>query len=79
MIAIVGAGAAGLAAAIFAARRGASEPVVVFEGAARPGAKILIREDARKIRLTEKETAIIKFLYRAGEKTVSRDVLLHDV
>jgi DNA-binding response OmpR family regulator len=45
----------------------------------KPGAKILIREDNRKIRLTEKETAIIKFLYRAGDKTVSRDVLLHDV
>lgn len=45
----------------------------------KPGAKMLIRDDARKIRLTEKETAIIKFLYRAGEKTVSRDVLLHDV
>ena len=34
----------------------------------KPGAKILIREDNRKIRLTEKETAIIKFLYRAGEQ-----------
>jgi DNA-binding response OmpR family regulator len=45
----------------------------------KPGAKMLIREDNRKIRLTEKETAIIKFLYRAGERTVSRDVLLHDV
>ena len=45
----------------------------------KPGAKMLIRDDSRKIRLTEKETAIIKFLYRAGERTVSRDVLLHDV
>ena len=44
-----------------------------------PAAKMLIREDAKKIRLTEKETAIIKFLYRAGEHVVGRDVLLHDV
>ena len=35
--------------------------------------------DNRKIRLTEKETAIIKFLLRAGEQIVSRDVLLQDV
>jgi DNA-binding response OmpR family regulator len=45
----------------------------------KPAAKVLIRDDARKIRLTEKETAIIKFLYRAGEQVVGRDVLLHDV
>ncbi len=45
----------------------------------KPSAKMLIRDDNRKIRLTEKETAIIKFLYRAGELVVGRDVLLHDV
>jgi DNA-binding response OmpR family regulator len=45
----------------------------------KPSAKMLIRDDDRKIRLTEKETAIIKFLYRAGELVVGRDVLLHDV
>ncbi len=45
----------------------------------KPSAKMLVREDAKKVRLTEKETAIIKFLYRAGEQVVSRDVLLHDV
>jgi DNA-binding response OmpR family regulator len=45
----------------------------------KPAAKMLIRDDARKIRLTEKETAIIKFLYRAGQQVVGRDVLLHDV
>jgi DNA-binding response OmpR family regulator len=45
----------------------------------KPSSKMLIREDARKIRLTEKETAIIKFLYRSGDKTVSRDVLLQEV
>jgi len=45
----------------------------------KPSAKILIRDDNKKIRLTEKETSIIKFLFRAGEQVVSRDVLLHDV
>ncbi|MBI2718585.1 MAG: response regulator transcription factor [Rhizobiales bacterium] len=45
----------------------------------KPGAKLLIRDDNKKIRLTEKETAIIKFLFRAGEQVVGRDVLLHDV
>ena len=29
--------------------------------------------------LTEKETSILKYLYRAGEKVVGRDVLLHEV
>jgi len=45
----------------------------------KPSAKMLVRDDNRKVRLTEKETAIIKFLLRAGEQVVSRDVLLHDV
>ncbi len=47
MIAIVGAGAAGLATAIFAARRGAREAIVLFDGAIRPGAKILVSGGAR--------------------------------
>ena len=47
MIAIVGAGAAGLATAIFAARRGARAPIVLFDGAARPGAKILVSGGSR--------------------------------
>ena len=45
----------------------------------KPAAKVLVREDARKIRLTEKETAIIKFLYRSGDSSVSRETLLQDV
>jgi hypothetical protein len=32
-----------------------------------------------KIRLTEKEAAIIKYLYRADQKVVTRDVLLEEV
>ena len=47
MIAIVGAGAAGLATAIFARRRGVAEPILLFEGARRPGAKILVSGGAR--------------------------------
>jgi DNA-binding response OmpR family regulator len=45
----------------------------------RPSAKVLIDEKGLKTRLTEKETAILKFLYRAGEKVITRDVLLHEV
>ena len=45
----------------------------------RPSAKMLIDASQKKIRLTEKETAIIKFLLRSGEQIVSRDVLLQDV
>ncbi len=45
----------------------------------KPSAKMLIAADDRKIRLTEKETSILKYLYRAGEKAVGRDVLLHEV
>lgn len=45
----------------------------------RPGAKILVSDKGSKLKLTEKETAILRFLYRAGQKTVSRDVLLQEV
>ena len=45
----------------------------------KPASKLLVDESERKIRLTEKETSILKFLYRAGEKVVTRDVLLHEV
>jgi DNA-binding response OmpR family regulator len=45
----------------------------------KPAMKMLVTEDDRKIRLTEKETNILKFLYRAGDGTVGRDTLLHEV
>jgi DNA-binding response OmpR family regulator len=45
----------------------------------RPSAKVLVDERGQKVRLTEKETAILKFLYRAGQKVITRDVLLHEV
>lgn len=45
----------------------------------RPAVKMLVTENDRRIRLTEKETSILKFLYRAGGKPVTRDVLLDEV
>jgi len=45
----------------------------------RPGAKLLVTTKGAKIRLTEKETAIVRFLYRAGGKVVGRDTLLQEV
>jgi DNA-binding response OmpR family regulator len=44
-----------------------------------PSGKVLVDEAERKIRLTEKETNILKFLYRAGGRMVERDVLLREV
>jgi DNA-binding response OmpR family regulator len=45
----------------------------------RPANKLLVDPQQRKIRLTEKETNILKYLYRAGEKPVSREELLAEV
>lgn len=45
-----------------------------------PSAKLLINnDDNKKVRLTDKEAAILKYLYRAGAQVVSRDVLLDEV
>jgi DNA-binding response OmpR family regulator len=45
-----------------------------------PSAKILVETATeKKIRLTEKETSILKFLFRAGDKPVSRETLLDEV
>lgn len=44
-----------------------------------PAQKVLLDEKEKKIRLTEKETAILKYLYRSGEKAVSRETLLNEV
>ena len=45
-----------------------------------PSAKLLIDDrTARKIRLTDKEAAILQYLYRAGNRVVSRGVLLDEV
>ena len=45
----------------------------------RPSSKHLVTEKGAKLRLTEKETAILRFLYRAGSTVVMRDVLLREV
>ena len=45
----------------------------------RPALKVLVAEDDSKIRLTEKETNILKFLYRAPIPVVPRDTLLQEV
>jgi DNA-binding response OmpR family regulator len=58
---------------------GASEEAIYRIGpyTFRPSAKVLL-EGSKRVRLTEKETNILKFLQRAGH-TVSREVLLHEV
>jgi DNA-binding response OmpR family regulator len=45
----------------------------------RPALKLLVCADDTKIRLTEKETNILKFLYRAPIPVVPRDMLLQEV
>lgn len=45
----------------------------------KPGQKLLLDEKGTKIRLTEKEAAIIKYLYRSGTQVVGRDELLEEV
>ena len=45
----------------------------------RPSSKLLISPKGNKVRLTEKETAILRYLYRAGQKPVSRETLLQEV
>ncbi|MCA0203552.1 MULTISPECIES: response regulator transcription factor [Pararhodobacter] len=45
----------------------------------KPAQKMLVDPKERKIRLTEKETNILKFLYRAPDGLAPREVLLHEV
>jgi DNA-binding response OmpR family regulator len=45
----------------------------------RPAAKVLIDDKGRKLRLTDKEANILKYLYRAGAKPISREELLTEV
>ncbi|HJU16152.1 MAG TPA: response regulator transcription factor [Stellaceae bacterium] len=45
-----------------------------------PDAKLLIAESTgREVRLTEKETAILDYLYRAGDRVTGRETLLGEV
>ena len=45
----------------------------------RPSSKLLTGQKGNKVRLTEKETAILRYLYRAGKTPVPRDQLLTEV
>lgn len=58
-----------------------SEDVIFTVGpySFQPAAKMMEMADGTKVRLTDKETSILKFLYRQGAKTVSRDILLQEV
>ena len=58
-----------------------SEDVVFTIGhySFQPAAKLLEAQDGGKVRLTDKETSILKYLYRQGPKTITRDVLLKEV
>ena len=71
-IAIVGAGAAGLATAIFTRRLNPSRSVLLLDGAARPGAKILVSGGSRcnvtNVAVTERDFA-------GGKASIVRRVL----
>jgi predicted Rossmann fold flavoprotein len=71
-VAIVGAGAAGLAAAIFTRRRNAQRSVVLLEGQRKPGAKILISGGSR-CNVTNK--IVSEHDFWGGRSTVVRRVL----
>jgi DNA-binding response OmpR family regulator len=45
----------------------------------RPAMRVLIDAAQKKVRLTDKETSILRYLYRSGEKPVGRDELLREV
>ena len=45
----------------------------------RPAQKLMTEGDGTKLRLTEKEAGIIRYLYRADRKVVNRDTLLAEV
>jgi DNA-binding response OmpR family regulator len=45
----------------------------------KPAHKLMLDDKGRKIRLTEKETSILRYLYRSGDSVVRRDTLLHEV
>ncbi|MEZ5994205.1 MAG: response regulator transcription factor [Hyphomonadaceae bacterium] len=45
----------------------------------RPSMRVLIDPAQKKVRLTDKEAAILRYLYRSSEKPVARDELLREV
>lgn len=71
-IAIVGAGAAGLATAIFTSRLNPSRSVLLLDGAARPGAKILVSGGSR---CNVTNAAVTERDFAGGKPTIIRRVL----
>jgi predicted Rossmann fold flavoprotein len=69
---IIGAGAAGLAMAIFVRRANPSRSVVLLEGAARPGAKILISGGGR---CNVTNTVVTEADFWGGRSTIVRRIL----
>jgi DNA-binding response OmpR family regulator len=45
----------------------------------RPKSKLLLSPKGSKVRLTEKEASILRYLYRFGQRPVSRETLLQEV
>jgi DNA-binding response OmpR family regulator len=45
----------------------------------RPSSKVFLNPKGNKLRLTDKETSILRYLYRAGQQAVSRETLLREV
>ena len=71
-IAVVGAGAAGLATAIFTRQLNPTRPVILLDGAARPGAKILVSGGSR---CNVTNTVVTEEDYWGGKRTIIRRVL----
>src|SRR5687768_16406216 len=71
-VAIVGAGAAGLATAIFAKRATPALNVVLLEGARLPGAKILVSGGSR---CNVTNTVVTESDFWGGRRTIVRRVL----
>jgi len=71
-LAIVGAGAAGLATAIFTRRLNPSRSVLLLDGAARPGAKILVSGGSR---CNVTNVAVSERDFAGGKPTIVRRVL----
>jgi DNA-binding response OmpR family regulator len=45
----------------------------------RPGSKLFVNPKGKKVRLTDKESSILRYLYRAGQHATSREALLREV
>lgn len=71
-VAVVGAGAAGLAAAVFARRDHPSLRIALLDGASRPGAKILVSGGSR---CNVTNSTVLESDFWGGKRTIVRRVL----